>query len=177
MDGRGAPFVLSHRSPQHCFCAAAWADAIKIPSKLSVPSSEKENRWGFLCAYIKDEMFPSERHNFNSSRAFSEFLSICTYKCVLERGCLKNDNAFSTLSSSCFVGPFEQKFIRWYLHQLIGVVTLIWESSIYHLARAWIPVLVKELPLCGSADVSTVLQDGFLSATVHAADSITWSVT
>lgn len=45
-----------------------------------------------------------------------------------------------------------------------------------HLTQAWIPVLVKELPLCGSADVSTVLQDGFLSATVHAEDSITWSV-
>lgn len=30
---------------------------LKLPSKLPVPSSQKENRWGFLCMYIKDEMF------------------------------------------------------------------------------------------------------------------------
>lgn len=34
--------------------------------------------------YIKDEMFLSERYDFNSSRAFSELLFICACKCILE---------------------------------------------------------------------------------------------
>ena len=36
---------------------------LKLPSKLPIPSSEEENRWGFLCMYIKDEMFTPKIRN------------------------------------------------------------------------------------------------------------------